>query len=402
MLQNVFIFLTVKQTGYHLLYCDCVLCERWNAERVPRHLPRPAPARLHRQVEDFVRTDLLHGCKLQVTSINDGHIRSTSLSLTIKSSPSYIHILRLNIMMMMKSLLIVSLSITSLYTTASAFLIIAAPPLSASKPPPLILSFTNQLLLSSSGRRGAPPLAAKKSNKKRSGAGAGFGKVDKSSSSSSSSSKSSSKEAATTNSSSPFLQSVAEGGSTNKQIPVVVDADESKQQQQQQQQQQQEEDDSSSATTSLRSAKDRAATILREQYGMKPAGEQQVDAKLSQRVQEQRKLLQEMKQKEDSNKDLDIMAMLPAPVLIAIDSFLKLGVGVTGLLFVLAGLGITVEAWSKVSGDPLPDNIDTFIANTIEPNFTTGLLVLLGFSVSLGIFSALQISSAGAQYKEDK
>jgi len=39
--------------------------------------------------------------------------------------------------------------------------------------------------------------------------------------------------------------------------------------------------------------------------------------------------------------------------------------------------------------------------NTIEPNFTTGLFVLLGFSVGLGVFAAAQLGSQGAQYKED-
>jgi hypothetical protein len=46
--------------------------------------------------------------------------------------------------------------------------------------------------------------------------------------------------------------------------------------------------------------------------------------------------------------------------------------------------------------------LDSFIVTTIEPNFTPGLLVLLSFSIGLGLFSAAQLGSAGATYKEDK
>ena len=93
--------------------------------------------------------------------------------------------------------------------------------------------------------------------------------------------------------------------------------------------------------------------------------------------------------------------MLPAPVLVGIDLFLKAGTAICSVLFVMAGLFITAEAWSKASGDALPENLDAFIVNIVEPNFTPGLLVLLSFSVSLGAFAALQLGSQGATYKED-
>ena len=150
------------------------------------------------------------------------------------------------------------------------------------------------------------------------------------------------------------------------------------------------------------SAEERAARILREQYGMKTMEEQQLSAKQLETVQKRKKKLQEWKKAAESNEDFDVMSALPAPVLKGIDAFLKAGVVVTGTLFILAGLGITIEAWSKTSGQPLDSNLDKFIVETIEPNFTPGLLVLLGFSVSLGLFGAAQLGSAGAQYKEDK
>ena len=70
--------------------------------------------------------------------------------------------------------------------------------------------------------------------------------------------------------------------------------------------------------------------------------------------------------------------------------------------FVAAGLAITVEAGSKATDNPLPPAVDDFITNVIEPNFTPGLLVLLGFSVSLGAFAALQLGSSASTYREDR
>jgi hypothetical protein len=148
-------------------------------------------------------------------------------------------------------------------------------------------------------------------------------------------------------------------------------------------------------------AEERTKQILREQYGLKSLEEQQTDAKKRAKMEQDRKNMLEWK-KIAEKEDLDLMSMLPAPLLIAIDRFLKIGVAICTLLFIAAGIGITAEAWSAASKSPLPPEIDTFIVNVIEPNFTPGLFVLLGFSVSLGIFASLQMGSAGAQYKEDK
>lgn len=146
---------------------------------------------------------------------------------------------------------------------------------------------------------------------------------------------------------------------------------------------------------------ERAAALLRDKYGLKTIEEQQLSAKQLEARKEQAKKAAEWKRKAELNEPLDIMTMLPAPVLIAIDRFLKAGVAICTTLFVLGGFAITLEAWSKTSGSPLPDDIDDFIVKVVEPNFTPGLLVLLGFSVSLGVFAALQMGSEGSTYKED-
>lgn len=150
------------------------------------------------------------------------------------------------------------------------------------------------------------------------------------------------------------------------------------------------------------SPEDRAAALLRDQYGMRTREEQQEEARRAEIAKEQRKKLDVWKKQADEGKDFDIMEVLPAPVLLGIDRFLKAGLAICTVLFVLAGFGITIEAWSKASDSPLPPNIDDFIVNVIEPNFTPGLGVLLGFSISLGAFAAAQLSSASATYRQDQ
>lgn len=145
---------------------------------------------------------------------------------------------------------------------------------------------------------------------------------------------------------------------------------------------------------------DRTKSILRDQYGLRTREEQQEAERRQEQIKEQRKKLQEWKKMADEGQDFDLMRILPEPVLIAIDRFLKTGVVICTVLFVLAGVFITIEAYSKTTGNPLPEDLDSFITNTVEPNFTPGLLVLLGFSVSLGAFAAAQLSSASSNYRE--
>lgn len=147
---------------------------------------------------------------------------------------------------------------------------------------------------------------------------------------------------------------------------------------------------------------ERTKSILREQYGLRTREEQQEAKRKQEAINEQRKKLQEWKQLADEGQDFDIMRILPEPLLIGLDRFLKAGVAICTVLFVVAGIFITVEAYSKTTGNPLPPDLDNFIVNTVEPNFTPGLGVLLAFSVSLGAFAAAQLSSASSNYREDR
>jgi hypothetical protein len=145
----------------------------------------------------------------------------------------------------------------------------------------------------------------------------------------------------------------------------------------------------------------RTASLLRDKYGLRTRAEQQEEEKRQEAEQEQRKKLEDWKKKADQGQDFDLMSALPPDVLIFIDGFLKVGLSICTVLFVLAGVFITAEAWSKASDSPLPDDLDNFIVTVVEPNFTPGLFVLLGFSISLGAFAAAQLTSSSSTYRED-
>lgn len=146
------------------------------------------------------------------------------------------------------------------------------------------------------------------------------------------------------------------------------------------------------------STTDRTKEILKQQYGLRSLDEKQADIIAAQRAREARLKIEKAKQMKD--EEFDIFMVVPPPILKAIDFFLKAGLTITTILFVLAGIGITAEAWSAATGGVLPENLDSFIVNVVEPNFTTGLFVLLGFSISLGLFATAQLGSGSSIYRE--
>jgi|NOAtaT_6_FD_contig_41_1427878_length_921_multi_5_in_0_out_0_1 hypothetical protein len=142
------------------------------------------------------------------------------------------------------------------------------------------------------------------------------------------------------------------------------------------------------------SPEERGKQLLRDKFGIRSFEERQAELKAKQL---QEKLQKKLDKKREGK---DIFQILPPSMIVFIDRFLKAGLAVSTILFVMAGVGITVEAWSHASGDALPEWIDTFIVQIVEPNFTPGLFVLLAFSVSLGLFSAAQLGSDTSRYSE--
>jgi len=146
------------------------------------------------------------------------------------------------------------------------------------------------------------------------------------------------------------------------------------------------------------STDERNKEILKQKFGLRSFEDQQTDIKKAEKMAENARRMDKVKQMKD--EEVDLFMILPPPLLRAIDVFLKAGLVITTTLFISAGVGITAEAWSVATGNTLPQNVDDFIVNVIEPNFTLGLFVLLGFSVSLGIFATAQLGSGSSTYKE--
>jgi hypothetical protein len=154
------------------------------------------------------------------------------------------------------------------------------------------------------------------------------------------------------------------------------------------------------------SPEEKSRAILRSRFGLKSYEEQQAD------LGDYRAIADAEKKKERRDKlrnvealwpeDRDLLAVMPAPVVKGIDAFLKLGLGVCTVLFVIAGMFITIEAGSKALERPLPDGLEEWVVRVVEPNFTPGLGVLLAFSVSLGLFSVGLGGSASSTYREDR
>lgn len=148
-------------------------------------------------------------------------------------------------------------------------------------------------------------------------------------------------------------------------------------------------------------SEERTTQILREKYGLVSYEEEQGDMKIEQKKKEARERKKKMERLANlDDESVDVFTLLPKEFISAIDFVLKGGLTVSTIVFVLMGVAVTVEAWSKATGNELDADLDSFIVNTVEPNFTPMLLVLLGFSVSLGVFAAAQLGSSSSQYKE--
>jgi len=153
------------------------------------------------------------------------------------------------------------------------------------------------------------------------------------------------------------------------------------------------------------SPEERSQTILKEKFGLKSYEEQQADLgdyralNDAEDKKKKRTILRNLDTAWPENKGF--VDVLPPSLIKGIDSALKLGLGGCTVLFVLAGVLITIEAGSKAGVYEIPIGLEEFVVNVVQPNFTPGLGVLLGFSITLGIFSIGIGSSASSTYRED-
>jgi hypothetical protein len=89
--------------------------------------------------------------------------------------------------------------------------------------------------------------------------------------------------------------------------------------------------------------------------------------------------------KKDEEEEWDIRNVLSPHAVIFIDVFLRGATSVWGVLFSLAILSVTIE---KMIGNSLPERASKFIVQTVQPKIVTGLLILVGFYLTSGRFSA--------------
>ena len=78
-----------------------------------------------------------------------------------------------------------------------------------------------------------------------------------------------------------------------------------------------------------------------------------------------------------------------------LERFFGGGAIVFGSAFLLSGIAVAVEAVCKVTGNPLPTPIDEALVQYVEPAMTPSILILFGFSISLGLLKQLQLGSEG-------
>jgi hypothetical protein len=100
---------------------------------------------------------------------------------------------------------------------------------------------------------------------------------------------------------------------------------------------------------------------------------------------------------------LDPLARIPKSRQALLERFFGGGAILTGAVFIVSGIAVSVEALCKVLDKPLPAAVDGFLVNSVEPILTPSILTLFFFSISLGLLKQLQFSSesAGVLYRED-
>jgi len=100
----------------------------------------------------------------------------------------------------------------------------------------------------------------------------------------------------------------------------------------------------------------------------------------------------------------DPLSRIPKAGQELLERFFAGGALTFGSIFLVSGISVSVEALCKVLGYPLPVAIDEVLVQYVEPALTPSILILFGFSISLGLLKQLQLGSesAGVLYSEDE
>ncbi|KAL3910150.1 MAG: hypothetical protein SGPRY_009163 [Prymnesium sp.] len=100
----------------------------------------------------------------------------------------------------------------------------------------------------------------------------------------------------------------------------------------------------------------------------------------------------------------DPLSKIPKKGQELLERFFAGGAILFGCVFLASGIAVSVEALCKVLGSPLPEAVDAALIQYVEPALTPSILILFGFSISLGVLKQLQLSSAsgGVLYTEEE
>lgn len=102
----------------------------------------------------------------------------------------------------------------------------------------------------------------------------------------------------------------------------------------------------------------------------------------------------------DAGGNFQPLAFIPIEAQAGIESFLYLSTGSLLLLFVLAGIAITYDAFMISTKAAEPEFVAKIMHDVVGPNFTYLGLVFLASSATLGLFKVAQFSNPDVMYSE--
>ena len=89
-------------------------------------------------------------------------------------------------------------------------------------------------------------------------------------------------------------------------------------------------------------------------------------------------------------QDQSPLASIPVKGQELLERFFGTGALLFGGIFIAAGIGVSIEATCKITGYKLPTLLAEVIVQYVEPALTPSILILFGFSISLGLLKQVR------------
>ena len=91
-----------------------------------------------------------------------------------------------------------------------------------------------------------------------------------------------------------------------------------------------------------------------------------------------------------ATQDQSPLASIPVKGQELLEKFFGSGALLFGGIFIAAGIGVSIEATCKITGYQLPVLLAEAIVQYVEPALTPSILILFGFSISLGLLKQVR------------